>query len=330
MDRQLHPVSLTPFLLGGCLALDTPGLLVPPTVDQDPSLPQVLLRVAGRERAVHLQERGDPDAPLLLMLHGSLGDHRAMLELEALADRYHVIFWDQRGNGLSERISAEEYGWDSIVEEIDAVRDLFDDPGPVTLVGHSFGAMYTSLYLSRRPAEVHQAVLMEPGGLTGEIFGETYADIIEVRLLSPGLNRAFWQSEVLSPAGHEAIDYKSLRLLLDGSATRYHCDPEQPVPMPVWRPGGHVEWLRGQSMKGEGGFLDFSFDFAEGVEDFPGEVLLVAGTCSALGPEFQRKHHLPLFANAELVTIERAGHRLWVEQPEAVLAALQEFLNPPR
>jgi proline iminopeptidase len=314
----------------GCVAQDTLGLLVPPTADQDPSLPQVVLRVAGHERAVHLQERGDPSAPLLLMLHGSLGDHRAMLELESLAERYHVVFWDQRGNGLSERITADEYGWDTIIEEIGAVRGLFDDPGPVTLVGHSFGAMYASLYTSRRPDEVHQLVLMEPGGLTGEIFGDTFQDVIEVRLLSPGLSRAFWQSEVLSPSGHEAVDYKSLRLLLDGSATNYHCDPEDPVPKPVWRPGGHVEWLRGLAMRGPDGPLDFDFDFVAGIERFQGDTLLVAGSCSALGPSFQREHHLPLLPRAELVTIPRAGHRLWVEQPEAVLLALEGFLEPPR
>lgn len=149
-----------------------------------------------------------------------------MEPLRLESDLDPVIAWDQRGNGLSERITADEYGWDSIVEEIDELREVYGHGEPVTLVGHSFGAMVTSLYLSRRPAEVAQAVLLEPGGLTGEIFGETYADVIEINLLGAGLNRGFWQSEVLSPRGHELVDDKSLRLLLDGSTTHYHCGSE--------------------------------------------------------------------------------------------------------
>lgn len=140
--------------------------LVPPTVDQDPSLPQAQLTVAGHTRAVHLRTAGDPESPPLLVLHGSLADHRALLPFQALAEDFYVVMWDQRGNGLSERISAEEYTWASVVEEIDAVREVTGAQGPVSLLGHSFGAMYAALYMSERPGEVSQAVLMEPAGLT--------------------------------------------------------------------------------------------------------------------------------------------------------------------
>jgi proline iminopeptidase len=302
----------------------TRAVLVPPTVDEDSSLPAIALEVAGQVRLVHAESFGDPAAPLLLMLHGSLADHRALLPFQALADRYHVVMWDQRGNGLSERITAEEYGWDSVVEEIDAVREHYAPGEPVTLIGHSFGAMYAALYISRRGEEVEQAVLMEPAGLDGEIFGATFTDILSIDLLGRGLNRAFWQSEVLSPSEHEALDYKALRLLLDGHSTHYHCDPDAPVPIPVWRPGGHVEFLRGVAMNSP----KFEFDFTEGLADWTGSALLLAGECSALGPEFQERWHLPLFADAELVSVPDAGHRLFVEQWDAVIAPIESFLQP--
>jgi proline iminopeptidase len=319
-------LMLLALVSSGC----TGAVLVPATVDQDRSLPSLSVRVAGRDRLVHVESFGEPDAPLLLMLHGSLADHRALLPFQVLADRYHVVMWDQRGNGLSERVTAGEYGWDSIVEEIDAIRDHYGPGEPVTLIGHSFGAMYAALYLSRRGEEVHQVVMLEPGGLDGEIFSETYADIISIDLLARGLNRAFWQSEVLSPADHEAVDYKSLRLLLDGHTTRYHCDPDAPVPIPVWRPGGHVEYLRGEAMAARGAARPtFDFDFTEGLADWQGSALFVAGECSALGPDFQEKWHLPLFQDAQLVSVPDAGHRLFVEQWDAVIAPIQAFLDPP-
>lgn len=315
-------------LLAACSPL---GRLVPPTVDEDPTLPALAIEVSGVERLVHVHTFGDPSSPVLLMLHGSLADHRAFLPYEALSDRYFVVMWDQRGNGLSERITADEYTWDSIVEEIDALKAEFSPDAPVTLVGHSFGAMYASLYVSTKPENVHQLVLMEPGGLTGEIMGATYGDIISVDLLGAGLNEAFWQSEVMSARSHEAADYKALRLLLDGHQTSYHCDPDHPVPFPVWRPGAHVDVLRTSNMgvaQGAGG-VQADFDFAFGLAAFEPSVLLIAGSCSGLGPEMQARWHVPLFRQVELVTIADAGHRMLHERFDATMAALDAYLDAP-
>ena len=55
-------------------------------------------------------------------MHGSLSDMRAYLPLSELQDAYYVIMWDQRGNGLSERVTEEELSYDAMVEEIEAVR----------------------------------------------------------------------------------------------------------------------------------------------------------------------------------------------------------------
>ena len=81
-----------------------PGNLVPQTVAEDPSLPAIDL--AGTR--FHAEAFGDPDAPVILILHGGPGkDYRGMLPLKALADDgFRVVFWDQRGAGLSKREDA--------------------------------------------------------------------------------------------------------------------------------------------------------------------------------------------------------------------------------
>jgi proline iminopeptidase len=297
---------------------------VPPTADQDPALPHIRIQVAGHERAVHLRRFGDPASPLLLVLHGSLADMRALLPFRALADRYHVVLWDQRGNGLSERITASEYTVQSIVDEIDALRRRFSPATPVTLLGHSFGASYAALYMSRHPEHVRQAVLMEPPGLNGAIMTATLPSLYNVDLLGRGLNAMFWQSELLSAAHHEAMDYRALMLLLDGRQSNYFCDPDHPPRLPVWRPGAYVEHLRGALLGMTGSTFDF--DFARGLDAFEPEVLILAGRCSALGGAFQRHHHLPLFARARVVEVAGAGHRLFVERPDRVLAEIRGYL----
>src|SRR5262245_28214126 len=87
--------------LCGCLDPGEPGSLVPRTVAEDPRPPRI--EVAGT--LLHAEAFGDPAAPMVMALHGGPGnDYRGMLPLKALADDgYRVVFWDQRGAGLSQR-----------------------------------------------------------------------------------------------------------------------------------------------------------------------------------------------------------------------------------
>lgn len=330
VNRWFHraaPLGFAALFHLGCLSPSDPGALVPPTADHDSRLPQRSITVAGRARAIHIETFGDPSRPVLFILHGSLADYRALRPFQVLSDRYFVVMWDQRGNGLSERIDKEEYTVDSIVEEIDALKELYAPDQSITLMGHSFGGMYSALYMSRHPSWVRQAVLLEPGGLNGHIFGDTFSDIVQINLFEDGMNQMFWQNEVLSPEDHEELDYRALMFLLNGDQMNYYCDREHPPRLPVWRPGGYVEYLR-QVMLG-GGVLsaNFDYDFAVGLDAFPAKVLLIGGECSALGPDYQTRHHLPLFREAEVVSIPSAGHRLFVEQFDAVLAAVRGYLD---
>jgi proline iminopeptidase len=328
-------LAVTAVVLGtvswtGCRPVLVPhATLVPTTVERDLRLPSIAITVAGRTRRVHLQTfgdsvRGDTVRPVLLALHGSLSDHRMLLPLAALADRYRVVLWDQRGNGLSERVPRDEYTFDAVVEEIDRIADRFARGRPVTLVGHSFGAMYAALYMSRHPARVREAALLEPGGLNGAIMGATFRDVINVALLEREVARTSWQNEVLTATDHDALDLKALLVLANGRQTNYFCDPQRPPPADVWRPGGYVEYLRGTLMGN--GFGRFRYDFAAGLDTVDRPVLLVGASCSALGPAFQRRWHGPLFRRATLATLTGVGHRMLTEDPGAVLRVLRDFL----
>ena len=81
MKTQL--ALLAALALGACLDPDDPGNLVPRTVDQDPSLPQIELN--GTK--LHAEAFGDPAGPIVVALHGGPGcDYRSMLPLAKLAD----------------------------------------------------------------------------------------------------------------------------------------------------------------------------------------------------------------------------------------------------
>lgn len=320
------PLCLLALVLASCVPLDDTGTLVPPTVAEDAALPSETIEVAGELRRIHIERYGEEDAPAMLLLHGSLSDFRAFRPFKSFADQgYEVVMWDQRGNGLSERITAEEYTRDSIVEEIDAIKELVSPDQPVVMIGHSFGAMYTALYMSERPENVSKAVLIEPGGLNGDIFTDTYSDIINVNLFARGMNQSFWQTEFITPTDHEQADYRARAMLLDGSQTNYYCDSKNPPDWPIWRPGAMVEGLRAKILGRSG--ATFDFDFAAGLDQYPNKVMILAGECSALGPEYQLEHHLPLFSDATVIGLDDVGHRLMAEKPEDTILAIQGYLD---
>ncbi|WP_457565883.1 alpha/beta fold hydrolase [Caldithrix abyssi] len=312
------------FMVSGCDLIDPeePGALVPPTVDQDAGLPQMKITVAHRTRLIHIETFGEPNNPVLLLLHGSASDYRPYLLLQILADKYHVVMWDQRGCGLSERVTEDEITWDAVVEEIDQIKKHFSPDNPVTLIGHSWGGVYAALYMSRRPENVRQAVLAEPGpALNGDIFQSVKNELFELNLAEKVYNDLAWNGEFLSAKDHEQMDYKYM-MQLKSTMMNFFCDKDNLPPWPIWRVGAYVEYVRQNRL-----LQEKDFNFASGLDSFPHKVLILGSECSALGYDFQEKYHKNLFKQAEVVLIENSGHRLFTENLEAILQALYGYLD---
>ncbi|HVX68149.1 MAG TPA: SDR family oxidoreductase [Mycobacteriales bacterium] len=96
---------------------------------------------AGVKLAVH--ERGHRDAPTVLLVHG-YPDTSATWEsvAEELAHRFHVVTYDVRGAGESDRPRRKSaYKLDLLAADIRAVADAVSPHAPVHLVGHDWGSV---------------------------------------------------------------------------------------------------------------------------------------------------------------------------------------------
>ncbi|HVT65872.1 MAG TPA: SDR family oxidoreductase [Mycobacteriales bacterium] len=95
----------------------------------------------GVKLAVH--ERGHRDAPTVLLVHG-YPDTSATWESVAaeLANRFHVVTYDVRGAGESDRPRRRSaYKLDLLAADIRAVADAVSPHTPVHLVGHDWGSV---------------------------------------------------------------------------------------------------------------------------------------------------------------------------------------------
>ncbi|HEY6106788.1 MAG TPA: alpha/beta hydrolase, partial [Anaeromyxobacteraceae bacterium] len=288
---------------------------------------------------LHVRTFGDPSRPTVVVVHGGPGnDFRYLLPLSALADTYHVVFYDQRGSGLSERVPDEKLTLGGFYAELDGVVDRFGGGRPVRLVGHSWGAMLASGYAARHPEKLGHLVLAEPGMLTAEDARRFLAATGGMR---PPLTaevawlgaRTFLESlHVSGPDADARRDYLVGTLAssrFEGHPTAgYFCNRDLGTArLEGWRFGSRVA----PALFGEAGLGGPSpiIDFVSGVERFSGKVLLLAGSCgTVVGAEAQRRN-LRHYRHAELVVIEGAGHTMFGEKPEESLAAVRRFLDGP-
>ncbi len=102
---------------------------------------------------------GDPDAQLLVFSHGwTCSGMYWTPQINAFADRYRVVVYDQRGHGASE-VGTRRLGPDVLAEDLSAVLDAVVPAGrKAVLAGHSMGGMSIIAWAERFPEQVSQKV----------------------------------------------------------------------------------------------------------------------------------------------------------------------------
>ena len=122
--------------------------LIYETTDLDPSIPSI--EIQGT--TLHAETFGSNSAEVVIVLHDGPGkDFRSLLPLKRLANNYFIVFYDQRGSGLSNREDEKSLNMDQMIEDLHAVIAHYSDSGSVNLIGHSWGGMLASAYVAKYP-----------------------------------------------------------------------------------------------------------------------------------------------------------------------------------
>jgi proline iminopeptidase len=337
--RLLTVLGITAAGIVGCIAILF-GLFylltigeypVPKTVAQDSGIPHVTINGV----IYHAETFGDPSKPVVITVHGGPGgDYRSILPLQKLSDQYYVVFFDQRGAGLSPRVDPEQITLESAIADLDSVVNHFGHGDPVDLVGHSWGAMLASAYLGRYPEKAKHAVLAEPGFLTAE-FAQQWAEATKIRfslgLLYHFIRTKFESLHVKGPDEYAADDYFGHQMNLyqgdDHPQAGYRCDGGGPTADESWRYGAAAADSLFQEAVDSNG--NFTIDLTTGVEQFSNTVLFMAGECQKIiGAGWQRRQ-MQFFKNTELAVVPKAGHEMFLENPQDSIEIVREYLSRP-
>ncbi|MFO8009817.1 MAG: alpha/beta hydrolase [Dehalococcoidia bacterium] len=260
-------------------------------------------------RSIHFLEWGNSSDPTVILLHGLFGNahYWDFLGYE-LSSQYHIIAIDQRGHGDSQ--------WSGKYGPVDYVSDLeeFVEVMGYTrfaLIGHSMGGITAILYASRHPERVSSLMIVDIGP----------------RLDTAGTDRMIRQM-ASEPEFFDSME----------GAFRYVRDVE-----PFCSDAFIRHQLRTALRSGEDGKLYFKFDKAlrqipirspewlwEHLVSVLCPALVIRGRESDILSREMANEMTKQLPYGSMVEIERAGHGVPAENPDAFLAEVKRILCTQR
>ncbi len=315
---------------------NVPAFLVPAAAGQDPALPSIEMK--GYH--FHAEEKGDPRNPLIIGLHGGPGDDMESIRpLLKLSDEFHVVLYDQRNSGLSER-TGQTLNAEIMYQDLSDIVAHYSQGGrKVILIGHSWGAMLASAWAVRNPDKTERLILAEPGFMTSEAaesFMQKSSGMqprFTLNTLKVMLTSWFESLHVNGPDEAAQRDYLFMRFishpgldLSDNPLRQYAC-PGKKLSIPDKRFSVSASTdLLGSVKDKETGIIQY--DPLKNYPAFKGKTLHIISECNTLtGKEHQEKFHISLFPDSKIAFIKNTGHLMFTEAEEQTLAAVREFLR---
>lgn len=300
------------------------------TVAQDSSIPHISVD----QVTLHAETFGSDTAQVVVVVHGGMSDYSKMLDLKELASNYLVVFYDQRGYGLSPRVPIEELTKVNAIKDLHSVVTHYGKGTKVNIIGHSWGAMLATAYLGTYPRAVNKIVLAEPGPLTPELTEILYQDELQLNLtwdMLVHIVKCYFQSLHVNEIDSQArSDYFIQALSADSTAidhpfTAYFCNGI--VRNDQFAPLRFNAATTQDRIEDEAQFDKNVLSFMGNAADFEDKILFLSGECSILGGLDFQKMQMKLFKNIESVVVPHAGHFIFAEQPQFCIEAIQEYFN---
>lgn len=244
-------------------------------------------------------------------------------EFLPLAQGRRLVFYDMRNRGGSDAVGETRFGLDYEVRDLEAVRRALDLP-KISLIGHSLMGAIVTLYARDHLNRVDRVVLTGPMGPVGRTFREAErpsptrnedAEHQLARLRAEGLDRddpieycrAYVKLAVLLP------------MLQDTAGlSRFRADP---CKFEKEWPGRWNTYVR----RVIDTFGDWDWRSSVSRVDIP--FLIIHGTRDTAAPFEGSIEWINALPQARLIRIDGVGHLPWLEVPEQVFGAIDQFLR---
>lgn len=281
---------------------------------------------------MHYRDEGNPDAPVLVMVHGGFGSlHNWEGWIEPLKDDYRLISMDLLGHGLTGAYPKNVY--DRYTER-DAIHQLLQKLAIdyYSVAGNSFGGGIALELALKFPDEIDSLILVDSEGIPNSEDGydiSLFSDADLVIPASPSYTQLAWYeklgSNFIGPtvikSTLDSMTYNKDLLTDDyvdhfGRILRYDGNREAQLLM---FPQGL--YLISQNDK---------MDLLPRLPEITCPVLVMQGAEDTLLPLDVAKKFNDNLPNSELAVINEAGHMPMIEKPVETVEIVKGFLDGVR
>jgi proline iminopeptidase len=249
----------------------------------------------------------------VIVLHGGPGlDHTAFRPyLDPLGDEFRLLYVDERGQGLSERVDPATLSLDVFARDVDLLAEALGLER-FALLGHSFGAIITT----KHAIEIGTAAayVISGGGDSSAALGADVEESLEALGEAGEPIKASWEQEKVVATEDELKQLLRVQM-------PFHFAGEPP-------PGfgedtvGTPDVLRHFANIGYG-----DFDYAPELHKVTKPTLVIVGELDrTTTPRAAHVLHEGI-AGSRLVVLPGVGHMSFVETPEPYLDEVAAFLR---
>jgi len=270
---------------------------------------------------LHYVDWGNPDAPLMILVHGGR-DHARNWDWTALELRkyYHVIAPDLRGHGDSDWAVGGGY---SMVDYVLDLAQLVSALGnqPLTLIGHSLGGGVVLQYTGVFPGNVREVVSIEGLGPPPHM----------IRNLPAFERMGLWIGEMQALARRNVREYATLEEAFKRmQGENPHLSAEQARHLTIHgikrNENGTYSWKFDNYVRATSPYL-FNLREAEDIwSRIQCPTLIIRGS-ESWTRDWEKDGRTGVFKNAEIVTIQKAGHWVHHDQLDETMSIVRRFLK---
>lgn len=260
---------------------------------------------------LHYLSWGDPEQPVMIMLHG-LRSYAATWHMlaELLAEHFYVVALDQRGRGQSEWAEYSSYQTEDYVHDLeDLIAEL--RVSEVILLGHSLGGANALEFTRLHPEQV-RALIIEDIGPGSSIQGDGALRIRHEMQTTP-LSFASWDEATAF--------WQKLRPLIDEQGIQSR------LKHTLVEKNGQIYWRHDQEGIAKARLSFPSIDLWPAVESLTCPTLFIKGGLSDFLTTEMLKQIKIKKNEVKTVEIADASHYVHDDQSELFNQTVQDFLN---
>jgi proline iminopeptidase len=254
------------------------------------------------------------------VLHGGPGaDHAYLLpQLLALTPEFQLVFYDQRGGGLSKETVPTRVTWETQVDDLAAVVSELAIK-PLSIVGYSWGGLLALLYARaaaarRVNAAPSRLALIDPAPVSKAYRAQFEAEFAR-RQQGPVIQH---MREQLAASGLKERDPDAYRQrAFELSVAGYFAHPNRATDLTPFRVTGRVQQSIWESLG--------DFDLTADLGSVHCPAIVIHGRQDPI--PLESSESIATALNAEFVALDDCGHVPYVEQPAKLFSALKRFLR---